>query len=468
MSKTGIQSNQSRSAFAVLLIGAFALSLSLSAHVHAEDTVDLAVKFSKSKQCRVIAEVEHNGNVIVIPDDGNAGLKALPLKVNGNLKYFQRVTSPTQAIRYFEVAKADIKLDTGKTAPRLEAGNRLIIARLKSRSSGRVEMASVRDTLRQEELELLQSPADPLSLPELFTKSGLKIGQTWSPEDKVLAKFLNVESIKSSDVKLTLKKVEDNIARVFVSGAVVARVYDVTTEISVSGIALINLKSQQIVNLKVGTDEVRPAGQIEPGFEGRTRIDLGFQHGKSTDELSNKKLAASIRSKKIQQRLKFVSEAGAYKIIYDPRWKLIAGEADSAIMRFIDKGDLLTQCNVVLLPKRPAKQPLTLAKFKQEIGKAVDADKNAMLVKADETKTGNGLKALTVVVSGEEDGLPVNWFYYHVSTNEGRQITFVFTLAESVSGRAKGLADQLVNEFQFVEPKKQVANKQTPPIVRKR
>lgn len=442
------------------------LSALVPSSVSADDTIDLAVKFSKKEQIRVLAEIEHDGNVIVIPDGEAAKPTALPLRVNGKLKYYQRLTNATQAIRYFDQAEAKIKLEKGKMSPVLEKQNRLIIARLKAKTSGRVEMASVRDTLQQEELELLQAPADPLSLSELFTKSGIEVGQKWEPSDLALAKFLNVETIDSSDVKLTLKKVSKGIARIYVSGSVVASVFDVTTQMSVSGIALVDIEKQKIISLKVSNDETRPAGQIEPGFEGRTRIDLGFQYDKSTDELSTKKLMASIKSKKIQQRLKFVSKAGGYHIIYDPRWKLIAGEQDSALMRFIDNGDLLTQCNVVLLPDRPSNQPLTLDKFKTEIGKAIDADKNARLVKAEAKRTANGLDALSVIVSGEEDGLPVNWFYYHLSTKEGRQMTFVFTLAQEVASRVKGTADQLVNEFRFTKIEKQASK--LPEIIRRR
>lgn len=442
------------------------LSVCTPSMASADDTIELAVKFSKKEQTRVLAEIEHDGNVIVIPDGEDAQPTSLPLRVNGKLKYFQRLTNPTQAIRYFDQAEAKIKLEKGKVAPVLDDSNRLIIARLKTKTSGRVEMASVRDTLQQEELELLQAPADPLSLSELFTKSDVKVGQKWEPSDRVLAKFLNVEAIDSSDVKLTLKKINKGIARIYISGSVVASVFDVTTKMSVSGIALVDLEKQKILSLKVSNEETRPAGQIEPGFEGRTRIDLGFQYGKSTEELSTEKLMASIKSKKIKQRLKFVSKAGGYHIIYDPRWKLIAGEQDTAIMRFIDNGDLLTQCNVVLLPDRPTNQSLTLDKFKNEIGKAIDADKNAMLVKAEAKRTSTGLDALSVIVAGEEDGLPVNWFYYHLSTKEGRQVTFVFTLAEEVASRVKGTADQLVNEFRFTKIEKQA--KKLPQIIRRR
>ena len=157
-----------------------------------------------------------------------------------------------------------------------------------------------------------------------------------------------------------------------------------------------------------------------------------------------------MRSSKVAQRLKYDSDRGNYRISYDPRWKLIAGESDTAIMRFIDKGELLSQCTVVMLPRRAANKPLELSKYKREIAKMVEKDTDAKLIKADQVKTKTGMKAMSVIVAGEEDGLPVNWIYYHIEAKDGRQMTFVFTLAESVADRVVGAANQLINEFEFL------------------
>ncbi len=440
----------------------FLTSLTLQSAIGNDEVFDLKVEFAKNSQCRILTEVEHDGQVLVNPENDQDRTKSLPLKVTGKLKYFQRTTSGSQAIRYFEQATASIKLEQGKSEPELADDNRVVIARIKTGKGGRPEMASIANILEQQELELIQNPADPLSLEKVFSRNKVEIGKPWDPDLTALSQFLGVDEIVSSDVQLRVKSKSGKQARIFLSGSVIADINDVTTEMSISGIAVIDHEQHQILNLKLGIDEQRPIGQIEPGFDGRTRIDIGFQHGKETDQLSNEALAKIVRSKKIQQRLKYEAQQGGFCIIYDPRWKLIAGEQDTALLRFIDGGQLLTQCSVVLLPARPADKPLTLDVFKKEIAKAIDANSQATLLTSGQNTTSTGLNALQVVVAGEEDGLPVNWFYYHVSNDEGRQLTFVFTLAESVAGRVKGVANQLVDEFRFTERKSSVAASKSP------
>ena len=461
--------------FSFLILSAIAIAFVPASTSHAGDAqqtktkpYEIAIDFAKGSQTQILGEYEYEGSVIVIPeavqaspDDKPKAQKAqtLPLRVAADLHYFQRSTGSGQAVRLYDSAIAKIKLDTGAVKPELELANRLVIARLKDKPSMRVEMASIKDMLNQKEYELLQTAADPLSLPMLFSKKRAAVGDNWKPDLDALAKFLNVDKIITTDVKMNLKAVENGIARVYVSGGVTANQYDVTSEISLAGFAVINLKTKQVQSVKLSTDERCPPGQISPGFEGRTRIDVSFKHGVETAALSNKALSEVMRSSRIAQRLKFESKQGSYRITYDPRWKLIAGESDTAIMRFIDQGELLSQCTVVMLPRRAANQPLTLDKYKREIARVIEGDSGAKLVKSDETVTEAGVKAMSVVVASKEDGLPVNWIYYHLEAKDGRQMTFVFTLAESVAPRVVGVASQLINEFEFLSAQTKVAKK---------
>ena len=421
----------------------------ISATANAQDKIDLKVNFSKKQQCKISATYEHTGSVIVVPDDPKAELQQLPLSVEGKLSFYQRVTGAEQAIRYFENGEAKITLDKGKTNPKLAEDNRLIVARLKGKQGGNVELASIVGTLEQAELELIQNPADPLTLANILTKSGVKVGDKWDPKDADLAKLLDVHTINESDVQLFLKKADKATARVYIMGSVSAEVDDVETQLEVSGVAIVDLKKQWVNAFKIGIREQREPGQIAPGFNGKTKIDMQIMPGESSPNLSNASLAKFTKSRKIRQRLKWSPEVSHFLLTYDPHWKMIAAEGDAAILRYIDKRDLLTQCNIVQLPSRSPDAPLSLNSYKLEVGKIVKADKNARLVRANETKTETGLRALQVVVAGEEDELAVNWLYFHVSAKDGRQVTFVFTLAEEVAGKVKPIAEQLVNEFAF-------------------
>lgn len=436
----------------------------------AQDAIDLKVAFPKGQQQKIVATYEHVGDVIVLPENdtpspANESLKtkSLPLTVKAKLVFFQRAMSDLQAVRYFETAGAEIKLENGTASPSLLPVNRLIIARLKVAAGERVEMASVSDTLVQSELELIQNAADPLALPKFLSRKNVKTGDKWKPSNDSLAKILGVYKISQSDVLIRLDKSNGQSARLNFSGTVVAEVDDVTTQMKINGAAIVNLDTGIVSAFKLGIRQSRGPGQIAPGFVGSTSIDLRVSGASNIPQLSNKSLASQTKNRKIRQRLKWESGAGNFVLTYEPRWKMIAAEQEAAVLRFVDRGSLLTQCNIVQLPSRPANSPLMLADYKSEIAKMLTADKAARMVSAKQVLTPAGLTALRIVVSGVEEDLPVNWYYYHVSAQDGRQVTFVFTLAQAVSTQIDSVADQLVNEFSFLDNPKKVARAGTAP-----
>lgn len=440
-----------------VLLAIIAANLLFAANSNAQDTFDLNVKFPKGQQTRITSNYEHSGKVLVLPNNvKDKEIRKIGLQVEAKLSYVQRSMSKEQAVRYFENAKGKIKLADATTEPSLVNTNRLVIARLK-KDGVQVEMASVQDTLQQSELKLIQNPADPLTLPAILNKAKVKQGDSWEPDTEALANFLAVRTIKQSDIKLKVKKLDNKTARIFILGSAVAKVDDVTTELEVSGIANVDRASQTLQSFKLGIRETKRPGQIAPGFDGNTKVDLRFTQIRDIQPLSNESLAKHTKGGKIRQRLKWVSRLAGFEMLFEPRWRMITESEDAALLRFIDVNELLTQCNVVVLPKHPPGRPLGLAEYKKEISRIIDADKNAKLVSSDQRRTQNGNAVLNVVISGNEQGVPVRWFYYNLSSPDGRQVAFVFTLAASVSSRVTSIADQLVNEFEFKAPVKQVA-----------
>lgn len=424
----------------------------------AQETIDLRVTFEKGSQCRVTSDFMHSGTVTV-PNDETGEIVPLPLNVDAKLSFFQRTTSDEQSIRFFENANGRIKLDRGTTKPELNSNNQLIVARLREKSGEQVELASMSGILDQAELELIQNPADPMTLSAVFSREAVKEGDSWEPPVEALAKMLRLNRIEESKVKILLKKYDSKSARVYIIGTLLGDVNDVVTEMELSGIATINRVDDSLSSLKLTVRERRGPGQIAPGFDGKTKIDIRITNA-TTDKLSNESLAKYTgKDNKIRQRVRWQSEAGKFSVTYEPRWKMIATEQDAAVLRFIDGNELLAQCNIVQLPSRPADNPLTLDDYKTEVAKIISADENAVLLAATTLPTLAGHMALQVVVGGEEEGVPVNWFYYHVANEDGRRVTLVFTMAESVSQRVDPIAAQLVNEFKFEPMAKKIASK---------
>jgi hypothetical protein len=118
-------------------------------------------------------------------------------------------------------------------------------------------------------------------------------------------------------------------------------------------------------------------------------------------------------------------------------------------MRYVDRGELVAQCNVSSLAEvDPGKIP-TLAKFQQDIEKALD--KNfGQFIQASEAMSSSGHAIYRVVAEGKVSDLPIQWRYYLVADREGRQAVFAYTL-ESELARQLGDADQeLVSSVQFI------------------
>lgn len=446
----------------------FTFRLSLSAFVlvvfasptFSQETIDLNVNFEKGSQCRVVCDFMHSGTV-TIPSEETGEIVSLPLSVDAKLSFFQRTTSQEQTIRFFEKANGRIKLDRGTTKPELHSNNQLIVARLRGRAGEQVELASMAGILDQAELELIQNPADPMTLSPVFSRPAVKEGDSWQPPVEALAKMLGLNRIEESKVRILLKKYDSKLARVYILGTLLGDVNDVVTEMELSGVAMINRIDNSLSSLKLTVRERRGPGQIAPGFDGKTKIDIRISDA-TTDRLSNESLAKYTgKDSKIRQRVRWQSESGKFSVTYEPRWKMIATEKDAAVLRFIDGDELLAQCNIVQLPSRPADNPLTLEDYKTEVAKIIAADENAVLLAATSLPTRAGHMALQVSVGGQEEGVPVNWFYYHVTNEDGRRVTLVFTLAESVSRRVDPIAAQLVNEFKFEPMVKKIASKKS-------
>ena len=417
----------------------------------AQDQIDVEVLFERGNFHHISAQFEHTGTVIVDNAGQDQETQRLPLKVVGVVDYDQRFTGKKddlQAIRSYRKARANIKIDDGSTESKLDDDNQLVVARIQPNSSNRIQMASISDAFEQRELDLIRNPADPLTFVGLFNKKELSTGDRWSPDSECVADFFAVDHIYENEIELVLKSVKNDVAKVYIVGSAKAEVDDVTTSLEVSGIALVDLKKKLVTAMRTTIREDREPGQVAPGFKGQTKIDLKLATLKTAPALSDEALART-KSKKIRRRLKWESKTDELKVTYDPRWRVIASESEAAVLRYIDQGSLMAQCNIVQLPARPANNPLQLELFKSEVEKIVEGEDSASVVKAQELKTRHGHSALRVEVEGVESAVPITWIYYHVSNKDGRRWTFVFTLEQAVAERF-GKADKLlVNEIEF-------------------
>jgi hypothetical protein len=121
-------------------------------------------------------------------------------------------------------------------------------------------------------------------------------------------------------------------------------------------------------------------------------------------------------------------------------------------MRLVDRGELIAQCNVSMLPKLNVDQPLTLEMFQKEVQQSLG--KNfGLFERAAERESANGLRLLHVVAMGTVSDLPISWHYYLLINQTGQRAAVSFTMENSVADRFSG-ADQLVIDAFLFSPEK--------------
>ena len=419
--------------------------------VRAADRHDIQIQYQRDDYQQIAAKLNYSGRLLIQDfKTPNEPARALRFRTETEIKYNQRFTgkSDLQAIRCYDPSSISrVAISDGNQSTQLDESNRYIIARV--RDGKPVQHASIGDVLQQKELELIQVPADPLCFANVFNQKNVTIGNSWQPTNEALSTFLSVDRVYDNEVDITLKTVSQDIAKLHMIGTAKAEIHDVTTVVDVSAAIMIDLKKSSAVALRATINQQREVGQIAPGFEGKTKIDLRLKSIQPVDELSNRSVARRSKSKKIERRLKWKPDPGHFAIMYDPRWHVIATDKEAAVLRYIDDGDLLAQCNIVQLPSRPADQPLTMVEFKDYIEKLVSAEDSARLANFRQLKTSAGLTALNVVVEGTEKGVPLTWNYYHVSSEDGRRVTIVFTLEREIAGRFSPADQKLVDALVF-------------------
>ena len=150
-------------------------------------------------------------------------------------------------------------------------------------------------------------------------------------------------------------------------------------------------------------------------------------------------------------QLSYTSKDGGWEIAYDRNWNVNRdqkGQA-SAVLRRIERGDVIAQCNVSALPPGNPDKLVTLEKFQEDIKYAL-GESFKEFVEAGQSVDKANRRVLRVMVRGTASDLPILWNYYHIADRQGQQASCVFTFEEKYAERL-GKADlELVDSLRLL------------------
>lgn len=430
-----------RRLLAVLVLSGLTASTARSA-----ERIDLTGDTSNALQVRVMIDVEGE---LKTNADGKQ-VQRLPVNVAAEQTYVERRLNDDQdaAIRFYREAKADIHLGKAELKHSLRDERRHIALR---RTAGRAALFSPLGPLSREELELVETPASLLAVNRMLPGRSVEVGETWKLTEATVADLLCLEVVHQQDIEWKLAKIEDGIATVTATGKASGAIEGVSSDVELIAKYNFDPKQKQITWLAMAMRENRAIGHAQPGFETVTKVRMVAGPASAPVELSEKSLTGlDLDGGSGSQLLELKSEKGGYELFHDRRWRVMVDRHDVAIMRLIDRGDLIAQCNVSQLKPLPNKEQLTLEGFQEDIRKTLGTN-FGQIVEASQQVNEAGLRVLRVVASGNASELPIQWTYYHLSDDEGRRVSLVLTIEANLVERFAAVDRELISGFRFLD-----------------
>ena len=306
-------------------------------------------------------------------------------------------------------------------------------------------MFSPNGLLSRDELDLIDIQGNSLLLDRLLPTDPVGIGDTWEHSDDLVVSLLRLDAAKSCDVASKLVSVKDRVALMETAGRVSGAAAGVSTEIQLKAKYQFSLDTKQIVWFGLLIQEKRSVGHVGPGLDVVARIQMTISQVGDSPGLSNKALQeVSLTPDERLTRLSYESAAGGWQFSNDRRWFITSDESDKAVLRMIDRGELVAQCNVSSLPVVEVSKLASLAKFQEDIQRGLGENFGQFVAAAERSNESN-YRVLNVIVDGNVSEVPIRWIYHLLADAQGRQAVFVFIvegdLIERFGQADKGLME---------------------------
>ncbi len=379
------------------------------------------------------------------------GTKTQPLEVDARLRYEERRFArsedpwPRRAARHYEEAFANIQVGGNLVNRRLPPEKTLILVHVEP---GDQRLFSPHQPLRREELELLDVQVSSLLVDQLLPPDAVRQEERWPIEAPGLADLFGLDAVHETTLAGWVVRVEDHIARIEWGGELEGSVGGVAADLTVRARGNFDLQQQSLTWLAVSLRETRAIGHAQPGFEVTARLQMTLSPMQNGQFLTEDRLAALAWDATNSDRLLYEPERSDYRFLHDRRWRALIDRHDLSVLRMVDRGDLVAQCNISELPDSEPGQHLGLEAFQSQIQQTL-GEQFGQFVAATQERGEADRRVLRVVVQGLASGIPIQWVYYHISEPDGRQVAIAFTLESSEIERFGVQDREMIESFEF-------------------
>lgn len=421
------------------VVGALAAAGALAA-----DKVELAESSSDSRPFRVSIRMDLEGQVQAAVGE----TKAVAMKMNGNakLKFDERRLSSLgrdaadfRSVRRYDEATFHSVVAERATDTKLRTELRHIIT--EGLPDG-LRLYSPDNPLTYDELELIRPPVDSLSALAMLPKDRVEVGEKWEAPMWAVQFLTAMEAVEKSAVTCTLESINGDVAKVNFEGSIKGGFLGAASEIKLAGHYLFDLQDHYLKAVELTQTETRSVGAVTPGLKVTAKVTLERAPAASA-ALTDAVLAEVPREPKPSDLLLVMDAADwRIKVYHDRLWHLFHQGTSVAVLRLMEKGSLIAQCNITPIGSAPAGKHVGEQQFQEDIQKAIGADFQR-IEKAEIVPTQDQRFVFRVIATGEASQktskgttkIPVNWIYYLIADADGRQMVLVFTVENTLVER---------------------------------
>jgi hypothetical protein len=404
-----------------------------------------------SVRCRLKVEGEIQTATTTTPAPTAEKLK---LDVDGKLSFTERRLPrggqgplALRSLRFYEVAEADIDVAGRRSTKRLAEGLRTIVA--EGQVDG-VRCWSTGGRMTNDAVDLLQTPGDNLALLGLLPTSTVESGSEWQPDKWVLPLLTGVEAVSKTQFKCRVESIDENFVIIRFDGQIEGAILGALTKIALNGQLAWDRKKGHIRQAKVTQVEERAVGAVSPGMKVTATMYVDRQVSSVSGPLTRETIEAiPINAEPKHLALTFDSPWNL-QFAFGRNWHIFHQTQDVAVLRLMEAGSLVAQCNVSKVPSAAPGQHTPEQQFVADIQTALGSQLQK-IVSADPVESEDGYWAYRVVAAGQARNLPMTWYYYLCAAPDGRQAAFVFSVESRLVEKLAGRDQQIVSGLRFLK-----------------
>ena len=226
----------------------------------------------------------------------------------------------------------------------------------------------------REQLELLDTPGGRIHLSELLPAQDVAIDETWSVPEAVMCRLLCLDTVTQCEVKATLTAVTNGVANVQFEGNVAGTVSGTVSEVQLKAKYHFDIKTSQITWLGMAIREERAIGHAEPGFETLTKVAVTSAPIVDSPSLADEALGENCKldADTVPMMLQFKAAKAGFQLLLDRRWRVLTDRTDLTVLRFVEQGESIAQCNLSILPNLAAGKQVSMEELQADIKQSLE------------------------------------------------------------------------------------------------